>query len=259
MVISDNLRSIIGDTKTVFLLDYSWHLHRSYHTFKNLTAGPNGLGRPTGHIYGILSTLQLLRTRYPDSVIILCQDGVPVKRRELYESKGLEYKSGRSELEFNFYQDIPTINGLAYLIPRVYLAYHPEQESDDCMYALAKQIESFSLAKIYIFSGDNDLLQSISDNIMVFRNFNSITKNPNIIDNTYLKTDDKMISKFYETDSYHLPYFRAIVGDSSDSMRGIPRFPKRLAHHIAMRCSSVDDIFLQDKKSLLRDVPTGVS
>lgn len=238
--ISDNLRNVVSFHKYVVLVDYSWCLHRYAHVFKNLTAGEGG--RATGHIYGMLQSIMSIRKGYPDSVIILCQDGVPVERNEMFNTEEHSYKEGRPELEYDFYHDIPIINAMAFMTPDVFLAFHPEKESDDCMYALAKQITSFSNAKVYIYSGDNDLLQAIDDNISVVRHFNKDGKFEEITEKT-LMTDEKLLAKFGGTKPSKLSFFRAIKGDSSDKMPGVPRFPTKVAADIANHVNCTDEIY----------------
>ena len=109
------------------------------------------------------------------------------------------------------------------------------------MYALAKQIEQISSAKVFIYSGDDDLLQSISEQTVVVRKCDKGLFEE--IDNHYLLNDETMLKKFHGVDSYHLPYYRVIIGDKSDKMKGIPRFPRELAALVAMSCESLDDIF----------------
>lgn len=225
----------------VFLLDYSWHMYRNYYVFKNLSIDIQGYHRPTGHIYGILKTLRTINDNYPNSLIILCKDGIPVRRNQLMAESGLEYKADRPELEFNFFQDLNYITALAMLIPNVYLAYNEDQESDDIMYALAKQIERLStISNIYIYSGDNDLLQGISDRISVVRSHSS--SNLQLINNETLQTDDNLIKKFQGLTSDKLPLYRAIVGDSSDAIKGLYRYPRKDAKQVALTVRLPEEI-----------------
>lgn len=242
MKISDRLDKVVEGRSQVFLLDLSWFLHRNYNTFRWMNVDVNGYKRPTGHIYGVLYTVATLKTKYPNCAIIVCQDGIPVERQELYASQGTVYKDGREDLEFNFYKDIPSIELLCYLTSRVFWAYNEDKESDDLMYALAKQIEEISDCDVLIYSGDNDLLQAVDDQVRVVR---KTDKSGNLIEisNLEITTDKVFTNKFYGTDSFHLPYFRAIVGDPSDSIKGVVRFPRKLAHQIAMSCNEFDDMF----------------
>lgn len=242
MKISDRLDKVVEGRSQVFLVDLSWFLHRNYNTFRWMSVDVNGYKRPTGHIYGVLYTVATLRTKYPNCAIIICQDGVPVERQELYAKQGVIYKDGREDLEFNFYKDIPSIEQLCYLTSRVFWAYNEDKESDDLMYALAKQIEEISDCDVLIYSGDNDLLQAVDDQVRVVR---KTGKDGELIEisNLEITTDKVFVNKFYGTDSFHLPYFRAIVGDSSDNLKGIARFPRKLAHQIAMSCEQFDDMF----------------
>lgn len=228
-MISDNLDVVVGSSTEVILMDLSWHLHRNYRTFQWMTAGEGG--RPTGHIYGILNTIRRVRYAYPNSTIILCQDGVPVERRELMKEAGYVYKEGRPELEFNFYDDIPYIYYFASVLSRVFVAYNEDKESDDLMYALADQIQQISKAKVFVYSGDDDLLQTITDRCSVVREFND---NGFVeINDSYLSENPTMLKKYHGLKGYQLPVFRAIVGDKSDKIKGLEYFPRKIAVDIA--------------------------
>lgn len=241
MIVSDGLEKIVVGNKKIFLLDVSWHLYRSYYSFKWMSVDMKGYKRPTGHIYGILSTIQFIKEAFPDAVVILCRDGVPVDRINLYESMGKVYKEGRPELDFNFYNDVPVIVALSFKIPGVYDAYREDKESDDLMFALSKQVEGISDDKVYIYSGDDDLLQAITEQTSVIRKFSKEAFEE--INNDYMLMDKAMIRKYHGVDSYHLPYYRVIIGDKSDKIEGIPRFPRDLAKRIAMSATSIDDLF----------------
>lgn len=242
-MISKNLEPIVKNRSVVVLMDLSWHLHRNYNALK-VGVDVEGYMRPTGHLYGILNTVISIRKGYPDALIIMCKDGVPRERQELQAAvEGQDYKEGRPELEFDFYKDIPVLESALYMIPGVVFAYNEDKESDDLMYALAKQIEQVSSADIYIYSGDDDLLQAIDDRTCVVRKMDYKTNQFIKIDNFVLGTDRRFYMKFRGTDAKHIPFYRAIVGDKSDKIQGIPRFPRELAREIAMGCTEVEDIF----------------
>lgn len=235
------LDKILKDTSNLYVLDLSWHLHRNSHVFDNMGVNIDGYVRPTGHIYGVLNTVKIIRQYDRNAVIIVTEDGKPVERIELMADGEVEYKEGRAKLEFNFYKDIPLIKAALCMLPNVYWAYNEDKECDDLMYALAKQATRCSQfnGKCYIYSGDNDLLQAIDNRISVIRN-KSKDGFEEITDYT-VRTDEKFLKKFHGVDTKHITNYRAICGDSSDKIKGISRFPRNIAVQIAMSTDNISE------------------
>jgi len=226
---------VIKKNDFFILMDLSWHMTRSYHAFRELKYNVSGVPRCTGHIYGVLNTISNVRKKYPGAVIVLCADGKPVERQEILGEIGLKYKDGREKPEYNIYQDFENLVRMAFLTPGVYFAKHDERESDDIMFSLAKIIEKENGdAFIFIYSGDDDMLQTITDRTCVVRELNG--KGFNIIDDSTLVKDDKFLEKYKGCIAKELPIYRAIIGDKSDGLPGVERFPKKFAAELAKRC-----------------------
>lgn len=226
----------------VFLIDLSWLLYRSWYSYKDLKVDE----RFTGHIYGVLRTLINMKKHNSDSVIILCKDGFPEERIEENE----DYKAGREHnLEHNIWEDLDSIRKLSFRVPGVYMAYNEKRESDDLLYALSKKIErGTENTEIFIHTVDNDLLQAISDRIFLLK---KITGRSFIeVDKEYVMSNKSMIRNFRYCPVEKLPIYRSIIGDSSDNLSGLYRFPRKLATLIAEKSESIDDIFNLDMKDL---------
>lgn len=237
------LDTVLSRCDSLFLLDFSWFLYREYYALHNLGVNINGYFRPTGHIHGIMNTIISIKSRYPKSCIILCKDGVPIERNELASTNNIGYKVGRAELEFDFYKDQPIIEAFAYYLPDVYVSYNSDKESDDLMYCIAKQSKSLFNGSIFVYSGDNDLLQTIDDRISIIRKWSKYGDLP-IINRDTLVTDNKLLKKFGGCCPENLPIYRAIVGDSSDKIPSVvKRFNRQVAVRIAKESKSYDDVF----------------
>lgn len=230
---------VLKGRTNLYVLDLSWHLHRNYNTFREFYVDIDGYHRPTGHLYGVLSTVKMILETDPGAAIVITQDGVPQERIDEMASSGSEYKEGRPELEFNFYADIPTIKAATCYLPQVYWAYNSDKECDDLMYALsrhAQKVKDFT-GRIFVYSGDNDLLQSIDDRTSVIRSKSN--RGFDEIDSERVKTDEKFTKKFHGVDPAHITNFRAICGDASDKIKGIERFPRDIAVKVAMSTDSI--------------------
>jgi 5'-3' exonuclease len=230
----DELFEDIENAQEVFLIDLSWVLYKSWYSYKDLTVDD----RYTGHIYGVLRTIISMKKHNKDSVIILCKDGVPEERLEENE----DYKAGREhDLKHNIWEDLDIIVKMALRLPGVYMAYNEKRESDDLLYALSKKIEKGTdEGYIYIHTVDNDLLQAISDRIFLLK---KITNSSFVeVDKEYVMTNNSMIRNFRYCPVEKLPIYRSIIGDSSDNLDGLYRFPRKLATMIAEKSESIEDI-----------------
>lgn len=231
------LPKLIKAYRDFFVFDLSWHLYRSYHSFRELSVTTRKGIKPTGHIYGVIKSIMDVRNKYPDSVIFLCKDGNPIHRKE----ENPDYKGNRQKTGYDLYQDVDDIVQLAYAFPNVYKVYHPNYEADDIMYSLAKQIERENPEAItYIFSGDDDLLQALSDRVFLFRRFKR--GELDLINETFFKENKTMYKKYRACPIEKLSIFRSIVGDSSDNIKGLERMPKELAKRISEKCEGIEDI-----------------
>lgn len=214
-----------------YLLDFSYHLYRSYYSLQSLTITlPSGAVKPSGHIYGMINTVTKIREADPQGLIFLCIDGYPQERKKLCEKNNVEYKADRPKLQYSIHQDTNLICEFLYHIPDVYTVENDYQEADDLMFALAKTLDKSN--RVYLYTTDNDLMQTLDENISIIKKWSSLNEMELVTMKSYYK-DEKLTKKFAGTDPKQLPYFRALCGDSSDNIKGIPRIPRTLASKIA--------------------------
>lgn len=218
----------------IYYMDLSWVFHRSFHSYQGFTAEVDGMVRPTGHIYGTLRAVHMLLSTYPNTAVVVCVDGVPVSRKDMAGG----YKASREKPSYPFMKDISPTLDMLLLIPNVYIAFHPTLESDDLMFALSQKLTRHN-AQAFIYSGDDDLLQGIRENICVVREINKGV--PTRIDRDYVVNDKRMVEKFHGTEPINLPTYRSIIGDHSDELPGVPRFPRDVAVKLS-KYSGYDEI-----------------
>lgn len=206
--------------KPVFLIDCMWHCYRSFYSFADM----NKDGVPTGHLFGMARLIQTIVQNY-DAVVFICEDGVPVRRKALNE----DYKANRT-FTYSFRKDFTVIEKLIQDIPNVYMAYNDREEADDLMFSISR-IKDYG-NHFFIYSGDNDLLQAIDDTTLVCRKISMSGLE------TIGRESDYYKDKFKDLEPYQIPYYRAIIGDSSDNIKPvIPRFPRKLAYEFAKSCA----------------------
>ena len=223
--------------KDIHLVDFSFYLHRSYHVMKNMKVTINGMEKPTGHIKGVLDYIKRIKESNRDAIIFLCLDDLPIHKIQLLESINIIYKDGRAKNEYNIRQDTDLICNLAYFVPNVYTAFCEGEEADDVISTLCHKYKKDN--KVFIHSSDKDLVQLLDKQCYIITEWDGATPIKTTLDN--YKTSPKYEKAFLNCVPHKLTYFRTIVGDSSDNMKGLYRFPRRLAKMIAENTKSIED------------------
>lgn len=205
------------------LVDFSWVYHKSYHTFKTFTWRMNGKTFLTGPMYGAIRDVSAIHEAFKGPIALAIE---PEDNSYRY-SINPEYKAGRPKRDpemFTVHDD--TLAALE-LIPGVEI-YSSDDcgEADDVIQALIKKYKG-QFERFIVYGNDNDLLQVAADPELKGRVF-------------FLELKTKKLTAFedYCQEKYgigpeHLLTYRAIIGDSSDNLPGIPRFPRELARIMA--------------------------
>lgn len=192
--------------KVLILVDYSWCLHRYLAVFRNLSVTINGEVIPTGAFFGFCYFLESVYKRFHNTElkVIFCKDDKSKDRlTELPEYKGQRNHSS------NLHDNDNAIGEIVCALDFVHFCEAKNQEADDVMalYALRHK-DQFD--EVIIYSGDNDMLQLMSEGIRVTREFNK---------HGFVFVDQQYINvKFGNVEPKHLPYMRALLGDVSDNI-----------------------------------------
>lgn len=192
-----------------YLVDVSWILYRGYHSCSKVWS-------EHPEIHFLCKKLESLLSR-KDARIALALDGYDTKGKRLCEN----YKAGRhQEGSYNVYSGLYSFIKLLNN-ERISVYYNKCYESDEIIYTLSKTLDG----RKKIISGDKDLFQSLSKDVVIDNGNNLI-----ITEESY-KYD--YADKFFEIEPRKLPIFRAIAGDQSDKLKPpVARFPRKLAAKI---------------------------
>lgn len=210
-----------------YLIDVSWFLYRGYFACSKIWD-------EYPELHFLCKKLESLLSR-KDCMIHLALDGSKPKGRRLL---GEQYKANRSNGSYNVYKGLSTFISLI-SNDRIKIYYNDDYESDEIIYTLSRTLDG----RKKILSGDKDLLQSLSKDIVI-ESFNGLITT----ENSY---NDEYADKFFNVPPYRLPIFRAIVGDTSDTLKPpVARFPKKLAAKISSNieyngeCPTIDQLKL---------------
>jgi DNA polymerase-1 len=187
----------------LILVDGSAFLFRSY--FANLRQNlTNDEGFPTGAIFGVLSSIKKLEKSYPHAKIVLIFDAKGKNfRHEIYP----EYKAHRKPAEEDL---VKQIQPLYEIIDN--MGYHflciDFVEADDVIATLAKQACNKGM-KTIIASGDKDLMQLVSDNILQLDMKGNLLDYQGVVEKQGVRPEQIMD-------------LLALSGDSADNIPGVP-------------------------------------
>jgi DNA polymerase-1 len=218
------------------LVDYSWLHYRAAFAFQRMSAEKNGVKFTTGGLFGTHRAIFNILDRHPDADIILCIDGIPLKNN----AEQSTYKGNRDSGEMDE-RSIPIstlkIAKALLSIKNVSIAYHPEQEADETIAFLCEMKDNDET--YVVLSTDGDLRQLIDSSKKIYC---SKTEYPDfdLEDEEKLFTDGpKDLRGLYPT---AIPLYKAVCGDTSDNIAGVPRFPHDLMRKLANEFRTIDNL-----------------
>ena len=190
-----------GAQPEVYLVDGSAYIYRAYHAIRPLT---NTSGLPTHAVYGFTTILRrILREKNPKCLAVAFDTKGPVFRHRMYP----EYKANRPPMPDDLVPQIPYIHKMvdAYNILNM---EHDDQEADDLI-ASAARVLSAQGCRVIVVSGDKDLLQLVSDKVLMWDPMSDRLM------------DEAFIEKKYGVGSGQLLDYFALTGDSADNIPGV--------------------------------------
>lgn len=219
----------MAESKKLAIIDGKSVFYRGYYAMPNLSTKD---GTPTGGVFGFaVMALEVIKQLKPDYVCVAWDKPKTNirKRLELYPA----YKAGRKPAPPDFYEQIPLLHELlqAFGWPLYEL---DDYEADDIMGTLALQAGKKGIKSLLITS-DLDLLQVVNDHTKVFalkRGFSDI----------HLYSPDSFEAKYGIAVEQFLDY-KALVGDSSDNIPGVPGVGPIAAKQLLNEYKTLDGIY----------------
>lgn len=210
--------------KTLYIVDASGYLYRSYFAIRNIT---NAKGESTNALFGFIRSLQKLRKDFNPEHLVAVFDGPHnIKKREaIYE----DYKAHRKETPQDLIYQITWAQEACKLLGIPFLSV-PEVEADDTMASVALWAVSHG-AKAYLCTSDKDLCQLVNDQINILNTFK---------ENQIL--GPKEVEQNFGVHPKQMVDYLAITGDSSDNVPGLPGFGPKTAAALLQQYNSLDYI-----------------
>ena len=225
--------------KTFLILDGNALLHRAWHALPPLTTKD---GRVVHAAYGFSMVIEkLLETISPEYMAVAWDLPGKTFRHEKYEA----YKGTRAKKEPELYEQIPIIQDIlaAFGIPSLDAEGY---EADDVIGTLAKKMEKNKDVVVKIVTGDLDALQLVDTDTHVLFFVKGISE-------TKLY-DEKAVKDRYGFGPDQLIDYKALRGDPSDNIPGVPGVGDKNATEIILQYGSVEKLYKDLKKNKTADL-----
>ena len=214
--------------KKLFLIDGMALIYRSFYAFINNPLSTKE-GFPTSAIFGFLNSIsKILNEESPDYISIAMDSQKPTFRHEMYDL----YKANRKKMPDDLRLQIPEINNIIEK-SGINLLKKDGYEADDIIATITKTLQNDDL-KIYIVTGDKDIMQLVDDKTFVYSPGNKFS-GPSVYDSK------KVIDK-WGVHPNEICDLLSIMGDGSDNIPGVKGVGPKTASKLIKQFGSVQKI-----------------
>ncbi len=211
--------------KKLLVVDGNSILNRAFYGVRPLT---NSKGLHTNALFGMLSILNKQLSAYkPDYTAIAFDLPEPTFRHKQYA----DYKAGRKKMPDELAVQLPYAKQMSEL-----LGFHVLElagyEADDILGTISKIAEENGVES-FILTGDRDSFQLIGDNTHVLYMAKSDT----------VRYDRAMFFETYGIQPEGFVDAKALMGDSSDNIPGVPGIGEKTALKLIAECKDIDTLY----------------
>ena len=216
-------------SKKIVLIDGHSILNRAFYGVPDLT---NSEGLHTNAVYGFLNIMfKILDEEKADYLAVAFDLKAPTFRHKMYA----EYKGTRKPMPEELHQQVPLIKEMltAMEIPLLMLEGY---EADDLLGTIAKRMEKEGM-EVSIVSGDRDLLQLATEHIKI-----RIPKTKR----TGTEIEDyntAQVLEKYQVTPLQIIDLKALMGDASDNIPGIPGVGEKTAAKLIAAYGSIENAY----------------
>ncbi len=212
--------------KTV-LIDGHSILNRAFYGLPDLT---NGEGLHTNAVYGFLTILfKFLEEEEPTYLTVAFDAHAPTFRHEMYA----DYKGNRKPMVDELRQQVPLIKEVLTAMD-IRIIEQEGLEADDILGTLSRRCEEKDM-DVSIISGDRDLLQLATDKIKI--RIPKTKQGRTEVEDYYA---DDVVEKYHVTPKEFIDV-KALMGDTSDNIPGLPGVGEKTATAIIEKYHSIEN------------------
>ena len=213
--------------KIIIAVDGNSIMNRAFYGVHSTLS--NNEGFPTNALYGMLKMLFKLREEYkPDAWVAAFDVHAPTFRHQIYDG----YKAGRHETPAELLMQFPVAHEILEAMGFTILE-KAGYEADDFLGTVAEMGKAAGDVHTYIYTGDKDSLQLIRDSVTVLLATNA---------GTVPYTPESFFAEKHVRPEQFVDV-KAIMGDSSDNIPGVPGIGEKTAFPLIEQFGSLDALY----------------
>ncbi len=213
----------------ILLIDGHSILNRAFYGLPDLT---NSAGKHTNAVLGFLNIIfKLMEEEKPTHMCVAFDVHEPTFRHIAYP----EYKGTRKSMPEELREQVPLLKEVLNSM-NITIIERGGYEADDIIGTLSRAAEKQGY-RVSIISGDRDLLQLATDNILI-----RIPKTKmagTIIEDYY----DKDVFEKYQVSPVEFIDLKGLMGDPSDNIPGVPGIGEKTATKIIMEYKTIENAY----------------
>ena len=211
--------------KKLLAVDGNSILNRAFYGVRPLSTKD---GFPTNALYGLVTMIRRqVEALSPDACAVAFDLKAPTFRHRMYD----EYKAGRKPMPEELALQLPVAKEILSAMGFAVLSCEG-YEADDILGTLAATCEREGW-EAYLMTGDRDALQLIAPDVHVLLATNAETVDMN---------EEKFFEK-YGVYSHQFVDVKALMGDSSDHIPGVPGIGEKTALRLIAEYGSLDGVY----------------
>lgn len=213
----------------IVLIDGHSILNRAFYGVPDLT---NADGLHTNAIYGFLNIMfKILDQEKPEYLTVAFDVHAPTFRHEMYA----EYKGTRKPMAEELREQVPVMKDVLKAMG-VRVIEQAGLEADDLLGTIAKRCEKMGM-DVSVISGDRDLLQLATQKIKIRI---PKTRQGRTEVEDYLESD--VLARYQVTPTEFID-LKALMGDASDNIPGVPSIGEKTATKIITEYHSIENAY----------------
>lgn len=213
----------------IVLVDGHSILNRAFYGVPDLS---NAEGLHTNAVYGFLNILfKILDEENPEYLVVAFDVKAPTFRHEIYK----EYKGTRKPMPEELREQVPVMKEVLTAMG-IKIMEKAGLEADDILGTIAKKSEREGM-EVALISGDRDLLQIASEHIKI--RIPKTKGGRTEIEDYYAKD----VEAKYQVNPVQFIDLKALMGDASDNIPGVPKVGEKTATELMVRFGSLENIY----------------
>ena len=216
-------------SEKIVLMDGHSILNRAFYGIPDLT---NAEGLHTNAVYGFLNIMfKILEEEKPEYLTVAFDVHAPTFRHKMYD----QYKGTRKPMAEELRQQVPVMKEVLQAMG-ICIVEQEGLEADDLLGTLAGSCEEKGM-EVSVISGDRDLLQLATERVKIRI---PKTKQGRTEIEDYYAAD---VKERYQVTPKEFIDVKALMGDASDNIPGVPSIGEKTATKIIVEYGSIENAY----------------